>query len=104
MNQSNINKMKNHAENSFIAWVLGRIKPGKEFGEKLLVNSAIMVTLAAFLVMVTGCSYYGAITRFNDGSVNLLTETIDKPYPEEEYPRDRYPEPYLNRLFINCDV
>lgn len=80
-------------------------KPGEDLSEKIMVNTAIMITLVAFLFMISGCSYYRAVTKVNESSGNLLNETVNKFYPEYDYPRDQYPESNLQKiLFIDYNV
>ena len=75
-------------------------KPKKDFTDKFIVNTAVMITLVSFLFMSSGCSYYRAVTKSTGDSGNVLTETINKLYPVYNYPRENYPESNLQKLFF----
>jgi hypothetical protein len=92
--------MRNHLIRLFCIKGLLKYKPGEDLSEKVMVNTAIMITLASFLFMISGCSYYRAVPRVNDGSGHLITETINKFYPEYDYPRDQYPISNLQKMFF----
>jgi hypothetical protein len=97
--------MRNHSFRLFFTKSILKLKPNEELTEKLIVNTAMMITLVSFLFMISGCSYYRSVTRVNDGSVDVLSETINKLYTEEDYPRDKYPESNLQKMFfIEYDV
>jgi hypothetical protein len=92
--------MRNHPIRLFCLKGLLKYRPGEDLSEKIMVNTAIMITLASFLFMISGCSYYRAVPRVNDGSADLLTETINKFYPDDAYPRNQYPEANLQKMFF----
>lgn len=75
-------------------------KPSDDFIDKVIMNTAVMITLFSFLFMISGCSYYRSVTRAEEGSGDLLTKTVNEIYKEFGYPRDQYPMDNLYRIFF----
>jgi hypothetical protein len=74
--------------------------PFDEYMDKVIVNTAVMITLFSFLFMISGCSYYRSVTRVNDSPGDLLTKTVNDLYRDNSYPRDKYPMDNLYQIFI----
>jgi hypothetical protein len=92
--------MRNHLKIRFSEKGLLFRTPGNGLIDKAITNTAVMITLVAFLFMISGCNYYRSVTIVNEGSGDLLTKTVNKFYPEFDYPRDQYPLSNLYKMFF----
>jgi|GEM_PF-4475908 len=92
--------MRNHLKSTFSKKDFLFRKPYNDFIDKVIMNTAVMITLVSFLFMISGCSYYRSVTKVNEGSGDLLTETVNEFYPEFDYPRDQFPLSNLYKKFF----
>lgn len=76
------------------------LKNGSDFTDQFILTTAIMIVLASFLFMISGCSYYKTSTKINDQPDTFFSGIADDLYKKWEYPREYYPEQKLVNIFF----
>jgi hypothetical protein len=77
------------------------LKKGSDFTDQFIVITAVMIVLASFLFMISGCSYYKTSTKINDQPDTFFSGIADDLYKKWEYPREYYPEQKLVNVFFH---